>query len=61
LHEFQRKGIGRTILTDIIKSAILKNKIVTLHVAIGNPAKKLYERLGFKKISNNDTHEYMEF
>jgi hypothetical protein len=26
----------------------------------GNPVKKLYERLGFKKISDGATHEYME-
>ena len=60
LPEFQSKGIGRFILTAIIKSARQKSKIVTLHVAHDNPAKKLYERVGFRKISDNKTHEYME-
>ena len=61
LPEFQGNGIGGTILTGIIKTAKLKHKIVALHVALDNPAKNLYKRLGFKKISNNFTHEYMEF
>jgi ribosomal protein S18 acetylase RimI-like enzyme len=60
LPEFQGKGIGGKILTDIINSAHKKNKIVCLHVAPGNPAKKLYERLGFKFIRNEATREYME-
>ena len=60
LPEFQNKGIGRKILTDIIETAKQKNKKVTLHVVHGNPAKKLYERLGFKKVNNNNTHDYME-
>jgi ribosomal protein S18 acetylase RimI-like enzyme len=60
LPEFQNRGIGSTILNDIIKTATLKNKIISLHVAIGNPAKNLYTRLGFKKIRSSFTHEYME-
>jgi GNAT superfamily N-acetyltransferase len=60
LPAFRGRGIGRSILTDIIKKARQKNKITTLNVAIGNPAKKLYESIGFKKISASNTHEYME-
>jgi ribosomal protein S18 acetylase RimI-like enzyme len=60
LPEFQGKGIGTKVLTDIIGSAKQRSKTVTLYVAHGNPVKKLYERLGFKKISDSTTHEYME-
>jgi ribosomal protein S18 acetylase RimI-like enzyme len=60
LPEFQGKGIGKNILTDIIKKAHEKRKIVCLHVAPANPAKKLYERLGFKTIRNESTRIYME-
>ena len=61
LPEFQGKGIGTEILTNIIKSAKVKNKKVSLHVTHDNPAKNLYKRLGFKKIITSMTHDYMEF
>ena len=60
LPEFQGKGIGGKVLSDIIKSAKQQNKIVSLTVFHDNPVKKLYERLGFKKISHNNNREYME-
>lgn len=60
LPEFQGRGIGTEILKDLITSAKLKNKVVSLHVARDNPAKNLYKRLGFKKISATITHDYME-
>ena len=61
LPKFQGRGIGTEILTHIINSAKLKNKIVSLHVAHDNQAKKMYNRLGFKKSSSNITHDYLEF
>ena len=61
LPEFQGNGIGGTILNDILKTGKQQHKKVSLHVALGNPAKRLYERLGFVKISDNFTHEYMEY
>ena len=61
LTEFRNRGIGRTVITDIIKLAILKNKNVTLAVGYRNPAKRLYEKLGFKKKSTTDTHEQMVY
>ena len=60
LPEFQGKGIGSKILADIIKTAKQKNKKITLHVNHGNRAIKLYESLGFKKISATNIQEYME-
>jgi ribosomal protein S18 acetylase RimI-like enzyme len=60
LPEFQGKGIGTQILTDIIQAAKEKNKIVALCVVPGNPAKKLYEKLGFKTIRSENTRDYME-
>ena len=61
LPEFRGNGIGSSILKEIIVSARLKNKFISLHVEHNNPAKKLYERLGFKGKSSSDTHEYMEY
>lgn len=60
LPDFRGKGIGRNILTDLLFSAAQKNKSVSLHVLCDSPAKKLYEDLGFKKVSETNTHVYME-
>ena len=55
---FQGKGIGRLILESIIKNAKNKNKTLFLSVLKANPAKKLYDSLGFKTINTtNDSFE----
>lgn len=60
LPRFQGKGIGTKILKDIIKSSEAKNKMVTLHIIPGNPARKLYDKLGFIHIRDTGIHQYME-
>jgi ribosomal protein S18 acetylase RimI-like enzyme len=45
--EFQRRGIGRAILKDILDEATARGLPVTLRVLRPNPARGLYERLGF--------------
>lgn len=55
---FQGKGIGRLIFESIIKNAKNKNKTLFLSVLKANPAKKLYDSLGFKTINTtNDSFE----
>lgn len=57
----QGKGLGRLILTDILKEASLVKNIVSLSVLKTNKAQHLYSSLGFK-IINEDEHSYfMEF
>ena len=60
LPKFRSKGIGGKILRDIIQVARQQNKIVSLNVVRNNPAKKLYERVGFTTISTNNDRDYME-
>ncbi len=51
LHQsYQNKGIGTGLIKSIIQSASMVNKPVRLRVLKGNPAKKLYLRLGFEEI-----------
>ena len=45
--EFQRRGIGASIIREIIREATEKDKDVTLSVLKNNPSRNLYERLGF--------------
>lgn len=48
LPEFQGRGVGTAIITDLCSQAREHNQVVTLHVLKSNqPARRLYERLGF--------------
>jgi GNAT superfamily N-acetyltransferase len=56
----QKKGIGTTILSDLIEKARSTNKRVELQVfKVNEEAKKLYENLGFKTIGQTDLHYQM--
>ena len=60
LRKYQNRGIGRKILEQQLKEN-QKNEIRTiLQVFKDNPAKKLYERLGFKVYGETETHYQME-
>ena len=56
----QSQGIGARIIQEIIDDAASKQKPVSLSVLKGNPAKNLYERLGFSTIEETDTHFIMK-
>ncbi|MEP1448257.1 MAG: GNAT family N-acetyltransferase [Paraglaciecola sp.] len=45
--KYQRQGIGREVVEYLIELANTNSKHVELHVLKANPAKHLYERLGF--------------
>jgi len=49
--EMRGKGVGKALLTELMKLAKDKFRIEILHLEVyeGNPAKRLYERLGFTK------------
>jgi ribosomal protein S18 acetylase RimI-like enzyme len=54
---FQGQGIGRLLLEELIADAAAAGADVKLSVLKANPARRLYERLGFKVIGE-DAHEY---
>lgn len=59
LSEFRRLGIGTLIMQDLIAEAALTNRAVRLHVEVFNPARKLYERLGFVKSGEQGLYHEM--
>ena len=60
LKEYQNKGIGRKILEEQLKENRQKGIRTILQVFKDNPAKTLYEELGFKVYGETETHYQME-
>jgi len=59
--EFQGKGLGSFLMKKVLSEGTEKNQPVTIHVEQNNPAKRLYERLGFTEKSRfNDVYILME-
>lgn len=54
LPNWQKKGVGKSILEDILAKGNSLKRNVSIHVEAFNPAKHLYERLGFEKISETN-------
>ena len=59
LPRHQRQGFGTTIIQKIIDDAAHQRKEVRLQVLKVNPAKQLYDRLGFAVIEETSTHYIM--
>ncbi|AXF24805.1 GNAT family N-acetyltransferase [Burkholderia pyrrocinia] len=51
----QGRGIGEAVLHELLTDAARENVPVSLSVLHGNPARRLYERLGFRVASETDT------
>jgi len=57
LPDCQRRGIGASILHDLLAEARRQRIPVTLSVLKANPARELYDRLGFRVVTENE-HAY---
>ncbi|WP_175746943.1 GNAT family N-acetyltransferase [Burkholderia pyrrocinia] len=51
----QGQGIGEAVLRELLADAARENVPVSLSVLHGNPARRLYERLGFRPASETET------
>jgi ribosomal protein S18 acetylase RimI-like enzyme len=59
LPAYQDQGLGSQVLSDLLSEARQRQLPVRLQVLAGNPARNLYERLGFRVIDRTDTHYIM--
>ncbi len=59
LPQHQRRGLGSAVVKDIVSEAKSRGLPVTLQVLKVNPARKLYERLGFRIVGETETHYRM--
>ena len=57
--DYQGKGIATKIINDYIDIARKEKKEILIKTCKYNPAKKLYEKLGFKQYNEDDTHVYL--
>ena len=57
--DYQGKGIATKIINDYIDFTREKQKEILIKTYKYNPAKKLYEKLGFKQYDEDDTHVYL--
>ncbi len=58
--DYQSLGLGRAVLEKIITFAISKLKFVELKVLKVNPARHLYERLGFVIVGGDEYEFHMK-
>jgi GNAT superfamily N-acetyltransferase len=57
---FQRRGIGTEVMRRLISEATAFNLAIRLNVVRINPARRLYERLGFRVIHEDDRKFYLK-
>jgi ribosomal protein S18 acetylase RimI-like enzyme len=60
LPEFRGRGIGRALLTDVLKEGDAAGKPVRVHVERFNPAQRLYQRLGFRLLRDGPVYLLLE-
>ncbi|MBN3788286.1 GNAT family N-acetyltransferase [Burkholderia sp. Ac-20353] len=51
LPDHQGNGVGRLVLCTVLEEARLERVPVSLSVVHGNPARRLYEQLGFRPVA----------
>ena len=57
--DWQKLGIGSIVLRFLIAEATRSRTALSLGVAKGNPARRLYERNGFRVTHDDAEHHYM--
>jgi ribosomal protein S18 acetylase RimI-like enzyme len=56
--ELQGRGVGEGLIRELLSEARRAGASVSLHVLHANPARRLYERLGFRIVGDGE-HEYL--
>jgi ribosomal protein S18 acetylase RimI-like enzyme len=61
LPEYRKSGVGTQLLQELLERAVKAQKPVRLHVLKSNPARRLYERLGFSLVNEEPMYLEMTF
>jgi len=57
----RRGGVGEAMVRDIAADAWSRGRKVSIHVETFNPARRLYERLGFVGVEDKGVYQLMEW
>ena len=60
LPEHRGLGIGTTLIRGLLDEAAATGKRLSIHVESNNPARRLYERLGFEEVAEHGLYRLME-
>ncbi len=60
LREHRGRGIGTTLIRSLLDEAAATGKRLSIHVESHNPARRLYERLGFEEVAEHGLYRLME-
>lgn len=60
LPEYRRSGIGTGLIKGLLAEAESRRVPVTIHVEVFNPARTLYERLGFRPVADRGMYILMQ-
>ena len=55
------RGIGGRLMREVLEQAAADGKAVRIHVERNNPARRLYDRLGFRKIEDQGVYDLLEW
>lgn len=59
--EFRNRGLGTRLITELQRRAAADGRAVVLQVLAGNPAERLYARLGFKIVGEHYPYRTMKW
>jgi ribosomal protein S18 acetylase RimI-like enzyme len=57
---FRGRGIGTSLLRELMDEADSSRRILSIHVEMNNPARSLYDRLGFRPAGEHGVYVLME-
>lgn len=61
LPEYRGAGIGGALLREVLAEGTDRRLPVTIHVEVHNPARRLYEHLGFRPVDSNGVYQLMRW
>ena len=61
LPEHRSRGVGTRLLGSLIAEAEASGRKLSIHVEMNNPARRLYERLGFQRVGEHGVYLRMEW